>query len=148
MSLTDTTPPGQTDAVAFEVDLPHAPEKIWRALTEPALLARWLLPAVGFDPAPGRAFRFQTDPHPGWDGTVASRIVDCEAPRRLSYTWDVGEALRTVVTFTLEATPSGTRLSLLQTGFAPEQKQNFGGARYGWKLMLGKLDDLMAQDPK
>jgi uncharacterized protein YndB with AHSA1/START domain len=55
--------------------------------------------------------------------------------------------LDTVVTFTLTPTASGTRLSLVQSGFKPDQKQNFGGARYGWKMMGGKLVDLLARLP-
>jgi uncharacterized protein YndB with AHSA1/START domain len=51
----------------------------------------------------------------------------------------------TVVTFTLRPTGSGTRLSLVQAGFKPDQKRNFGGARYGWKMMGGKLVDLLAR---
>ena len=51
--------------------------------------------------------------------------------------------LDTVVTFTLTPTESGTRLTLVQTGFKPEQRQNWGGARYGWKMMGGKLADLL-----
>jgi uncharacterized protein YndB with AHSA1/START domain len=53
----------------------------------------------------------------------------------------------TVVTFTLTPTASGTRLSLVQSGFKPDQKQNFAGARYGWKMMGGKLVDLLARIP-
>jgi uncharacterized protein YndB with AHSA1/START domain len=51
--------------------------------------------------------------------------------------------LDTVVTFTLAPTASGTRLSLVQSGFRPDQKKNFGGARYGWKLMGGRLVELL-----
>jgi hypothetical protein len=47
------------------------------------------------------------------------------------------------VTFTIAPTASGTRLSLVQSGFRADQKQNFGGARYGWKMMGGKLVDLL-----
>jgi uncharacterized protein YndB with AHSA1/START domain len=54
-------------------------------------------------------------------------------------------ALDTVVTFTLTPTASGTRLSLVQSGFEPDQKQNLGGARYGWKMMGGKLVELLAK---
>jgi uncharacterized protein YndB with AHSA1/START domain len=50
-----------------------------------------------------------------------------------------------VVTFALTPTASGTRLSLVQSGFKPNQKKNFGGARYGWKMMGGKLVDLLAR---
>jgi uncharacterized protein YndB with AHSA1/START domain len=54
-------------------------------------------------------------------------------------------ALDTLVTFTLAATASGTRLSLVQSGFTPAEKQNFGGARYGWQMMGEKLVDLLAR---
>jgi uncharacterized protein YndB with AHSA1/START domain len=149
MTLTDTTARSQTDSLSFEVDLQHSPAKVWRALTDPDLLAEWLLPVVGLELAPGAPFTFKTQPHPGWDGTVQCRFVEIEARRKLSYTWVVGDdlALDTVVTFTLTPTASGTRLSLVQSGFKPDQKQNFGGARYGWKMMGGKLVDLLARIP-
>ncbi|WP_437543570.1 SRPBCC domain-containing protein [Sorangium sp. So ce367] len=142
MSLTDTTAQSQTESISFEFDLKHAPEKVWRALTEPALLAEWLLPTIGLQLEPGAAFTLKTQPYPGWDGTVNCRFVEIEAHRKLSYTWSV-PFLETVVTFTLTPTASGTRLSLVQSGFKPDQKQNFGGARYGWKMMGGKLVDLL-----
>jgi uncharacterized protein YndB with AHSA1/START domain len=146
MTLTDKTVPAQTEAIAFEFDLQHAPEKVWRALTDPVLLAEWLLPVVGFELAPGAVFMFKTQPYPGWDGTVNCRFVEIEAYRKLSYTWTV-PFLDTVVTFTLTPTASGTRLSILQSGFKQSQKQEFGGARYGWKMMGGKLVDLLARTP-
>jgi uncharacterized protein YndB with AHSA1/START domain len=148
MTLVDTTAQSQAEAISFEFDLHHAPEKVWRALTEPALLAEWLLPAIDFKLAPGAAFRFKTEPYPGWDGTVSCRFLEIEAQRKLSYTWVVGDMdLDTVVTFTITPTASGTRLSLVQSGFKPEQKKNFGGARYGWKMMGGKLVDLLGRIP-
>ena len=148
MTVTDTTAKSQTDAVAFEYDLRHPPEKVWRALTDPELLADWLLPVTGLRLEPGSAFVFKTQPHPGWDGTVNCRLLEIEPRRKLSYTWIVGDMeIDTVVTFTLTPTPTGTRLSLVQSGFKPSQKQNFGGARYGWKMMGGKLVDLLAGIP-
>jgi uncharacterized protein YndB with AHSA1/START domain len=77
---------------------------------------------------------------------VNCRFLESEAQRKLSYTWVVGD-MDTVVTFTLTPTASGTRLSLVQSGFKPDQKKNFGGARYGWKMMGGKLVDLLAKIP-
>jgi uncharacterized protein YndB with AHSA1/START domain len=140
MTLSDKTAPAQTDSIAFEIDLNHAPQKVWRALTDPALLADWLLPVVEGRLESGSAFKLQTQPYPGWDGTVNCRVLELEAQRRLSYAWVVGDmAIDTVVTFTLTPTASGTRLSLVQSGFKPEQKQNFGGARYGWNMMGNKL---------
>jgi uncharacterized protein YndB with AHSA1/START domain len=139
----DTTTRSQTESISFEFDLPHSPSKVWRALTDPALLADWLLPVIDFKLEPGAAFAFKTDPHPGWDGTVHCRLLEIEAQKKISYAWVVGD-IDTVVTFTLTPTPSGTQLSLVQSGFKPHQKQNFGGARYGWKMMGARLVDLLA----
>ena len=148
MNINDTTARSQTEAISFELDLHHSPQKVWRALTDPALLAEWLLPVIDLELEPGAAFTFKTQPYPGWDGVVNCRILEIEAQKRLSYAWVVGDmGLDTVVTFTLTPTASGTRLSLVQSGFKPDQKQNFGGARYGWKMMGGKLVDLLARIP-
>ena len=145
MTITDTTPRLQTESISFQYDLGHAPEKVWRALTDPALLAEWLLPVFGFRLEPGAAFTFRTQPHPGWDGVVNCRVLESEAYRKLSYSWEGGGFIDTVVTFTLTPTASGTQLSLVQSGFRPDQKQNAGGARYGWKMMGGKLEALLGR---
>jgi uncharacterized protein YndB with AHSA1/START domain len=148
MITVDKTAQSQSESISFEFDLHHLPSKVWRALTDPVLLTEWLLPVVDLKLEPGAAFTLRTQPYPGWDGIVNCRILEIEAHRKLSYTWVVGDmALDTVVTFTLTPTASGTRLSLVQSGFKPDQKQNFGGARYGWKMMGGKLVDLLARIP-
>ena len=146
MTPTDKTARSQTESISFEFDLHHSPEKVWRALTDPVLLAEWLLPVVDLKLEPGAAFTFKTQPYPGWDGTVNCRFVEIDAHRKLSYTWGVG-GMDTVVTFTLTPTASGTRLSLVQLGFKPDQKRESGGARYGWNMMGGKLFDLLARIP-
>lgn len=142
MTVFDKTKKGQTEALAFEFDLRHPPERVWRALTDPELLQEWLLPVVGLQLEPGAEFIFQREPMPGWDGKVRCRMLEIEEQRKISYTWIVGD-MDTVVTFTLEPTPTGTQLSLLHSGFKPEQKQNFGGARYGWNLMGKKLLEIL-----
>lgn len=144
MTPIDKSTPSQTESLAFDFDLAHPPEKVWRALTEPALIAEWLLPAVGFRPEPGAAFTLEAPPQPGWDGIVHGRVLELEEQRSLRYAWVVGD-LDTVVTFTLTPTATGTRLSLVQSGFKPDQKQNLAGARYGWKMMGGNLVDLLAR---
>jgi uncharacterized protein YndB with AHSA1/START domain len=144
MTLTDKTARSQTEFLELESALPHSPEKVWRALTDPVLLAEWLLPVADLDLAPGAAFTFEAQPQPGWDGVVHCRFLEIEAQRKLSYAWVVGN-MDTVVTFTLTPTASGTRLSIVQSGFKPDQKRNFAGALYGWKLMGGKLVDLLAR---
>lgn len=140
MNPADQTARGQSESIVMEFDLPHAPEKVWRALTDPVLLAQWLLPVADLKLETGAAFTFQAPPQPGWDGVVNCRLREVEARRKLSYTWVVGE-IDTIVTFTLTPTSggAGTRLSLVHSGFKPEQKQAFGGARYGWRMMVGRL---------
>ena len=146
MNPTDKTAQSQTDSISFEFDLHHVPDKVWRALTDPVLLAEWLLPVVDLQLEPGAAFTFKSQPYPGWDGTVNCRFVEIEPNRKLSYTWSV-PFLDTVVTFTLTPTTSGTRLTLVQSGFKADQKRESGGARYGWNMMGGKLVELLARIP-
>jgi uncharacterized protein YndB with AHSA1/START domain len=146
MNSSDQTAPSQTESLAFTFDLHHSPEKVWRALTDPVLLTEWLLPVVGLKLEPGAAFTFKTQPYPGWDGIVNCRFLEIETQRKLSYGWSV-PFLDTVVTFTLSPTASGTQLSIVQSGFKPDQKREFGGARYGWKMMGEKLVDLLARIP-
>jgi uncharacterized protein YndB with AHSA1/START domain len=146
MSVADKTAKSQNESITFEFDLPHSPEKVWRALTEPDLMAEWLLPVIGFELEPGAAFTFKTQAYPGWDGTVNCRLLEIEAGRKISYTWTV-PFLDTVVTFTLNPTDSGTRLLMVQSGFKPDQQQAFGGSRYGWRMMGGKLVDLLTRIP-
>ncbi len=57
----------ETLSVVIERELPHPPEKIWRALTQPQLIAEWLM-QNDFAPAVGHRFRFRAD----WGA------VDCE----------------------------------------------------------------------
>jgi uncharacterized protein YndB with AHSA1/START domain len=144
MSVADKTAKSQNESITFEFDLPHSPEKVWRALTEPELMAEWLLPVIGFELEPGAAFTFKTQAYPGWDGTVNCRLLEIDSGRKISYTWTV-PFLDTVVTFTLTPTESGTRLLVVQSGFKPDQQQEFGGARYGWRMMGSKLVDLLAR---
>jgi uncharacterized protein YndB with AHSA1/START domain len=162
MTPTPPTPPAgdsdasQAESLSFTFDLPHSPQKVWRALTDPALLSEWLLPVINLKLEPGAAFTFTAPPQPGWDGIVNCRMREIETHRKLSWSWVVGD-IDTVVTFTLTpmdgrgdgggAGGPGTRLALLHSGFKPHQKRNFAGARYGWKMMSGRLIDLLGRIP-
>ncbi|MHB1558534.1 MAG: SRPBCC family protein [Isosphaeraceae bacterium] len=146
MTPADDSAGSQTESLSFDLELPHSPEKVWRALTDPELLAEWLLPVVDLKLEPGAAFTLRSQPQPGWDGVVHCRVLEIEEHRKLTYAWVVGD-IDTVVTFTLTPTASGTHLSILHSGFRQDQKQNLAGARYGWKMMSGKLVDLLTRIP-
>ncbi|HEY3804383.1 MAG TPA: SRPBCC domain-containing protein [Kofleriaceae bacterium] len=131
-------------AITIQLEVPQAPAKVWRALTEPELLARWLL-ETDFAPQIGAAFSFQRDPMPGWDGKVRCEVLALELHKRLQYTW-VAFGVDTVVTWTLEATASGgTKLGLEHSGFPPDKPQALGGAKAGWKHMTDALRGVVAE---
>lgn len=134
------------DSLSMDFDLPHPPEKVWRALTDPALLSAWLLPVIGFKLEAGAAFRFQTQAFPGWDGAIDCRLLEIEPGRKLRYSWRVPD-MDTIVTFTLTPTDAGTHLALVQSGFKPHNKRELGGARYGWAMMAEKLATLLGGLP-
>ena len=88
---------------SVEVDqfLAQPPERVWQALTDPALLARWLMPN-DFKPVTGHAFTFRTEPVPqhGFDGVVHCEVLTLEPPRLLRFSWASG-ILDTVVSWSL-----------------------------------------------
>ncbi len=105
------------DALVSECELPDPPAKVWRALTEPELLSRWLLPAAAT--ADGH---LRLDAGPGLGGTIDAQVIEAEPPRRLTYRWrGTALGLDSVVTFDLAPTlPGGTRLRIVHSGFAPQ----------------------------
>jgi len=69
-------------------------------------------------------------------------VARADGSALLGWRWVVGD-IDTVVTFTLTPRETGTRVLLVQSGFKPHQRPNFGGARYGWKIMGGRLVELL-----
>ena len=136
----------ETKSVIVERDFAAPPQKLWRALTQPHLIAEWLM-QNDFQPAVGHAFKLRAEPQPGWDGIIDCKVLVVEPLKTLSYTWASGEgafALQSVVTLTLTPKGNGTLLQMEQTGFRPDQKQNYNGAKYGWQHFLGRLDQVVA----
>lgn len=134
----------ETKTVVIERELAHPPEKVWRALTEPHLVAEWLMDN---DIAARVGHRFNL--RGTWGGVMDCEMLEVEPHSSLSYTWDFNHedpayALKSVVTFTLTPIATGTHLRMEQSGFRPDQKQAFGGAHAGWKDMFNKLDACLA----
>lgn len=100
----------------FEALYPYSPERVWRALTDPAELGQWLMPN-NFEACLGHKFQFRTRPVPGFDGIVNCEVTELEVPRRLAYKWAGGQ-IDSVVSFTLEPVAEGTRLVLEHKGFS------------------------------
>ena len=140
---------GRALSVVIERDLPHPPEKVWRALTQPHLVEEWLMKA-DIRPVVGHRFALRMQPQPDRTFVFECEVVVAEQNSRLSYTWNTpddedGDGLRSVVTFTLTPTGSGTRLRMEQSGFRPDQPQYHRGAVGGWHRFLGALEALLAR---
>ena len=127
-----------TRSVVVEREIPHAPERIWRALTQPHLIAEWLM-KNDFAPTVGHRFDLRGD----W-GTVDCRVLAVEPNRTLSYTW-AAMGLESVVTWTLTPTGGGTLLRMEQSGFRADQQQAYQGATYGWPQFFAKLEQVLAR---
>lgn len=69
--------------VVIERDIAHPPEKIWRALTEPHLIAEWLM-KNDFRPDIGHRFNLTGE----WGGVLDCEVLDIEPHRTLSYSWN------------------------------------------------------------
>jgi len=134
--MTDTST--ETLSVVVERELPHLPDKVWRALTQPQLLEEWLMKS-DFKPVVGHRFRFRAD----W-GAVDCRVLAVEPGKTLSYTW-AAYGLETVVTWTLTPASGGTDLRMEQSGFRPDQPQYYEGAKGGWQRFLAALEQLLAR---
>lgn len=128
----------ETLSVVVERVVPHAPEKIWRALTQPHLLQEWLMQS-DFQPVADHRFNFRAD----W-GAVDCQVLEVEPNRTLSYTWEA-YGLESVVTWTLTPTGAGTQLRMEQSGFRPDQQQAYHGAQSGWKQFFTSLEQVLAK---
>lgn len=137
----------ETRTLVMEREFAHAPEKLWRAITQPHLIAEWLLPN-DFALEDGHRFTLQSPAYPGWSGRIDCEVQEIEPGRQLAYSWNTGggdEAMprfESVVTLTLEPIGSGTRLRMEQTGFTNDN--NYNGANYGWARFLEQLDGVVA----
>ena len=129
-------------SVVVERVMSHPPEKIWRALTQGPLIEAWPM-KNDFQPVVGRRFSLRTEPMPHWDGVVDCEVLVLEPHQRLSYRWDAS-GLQTVVTWTLTAVEGGTRVRMEQSGFGPQDDNNYKGAAYGWQRNIGALEKVVA----
>lgn len=146
--MTDTA--ASTQSIVEERLMPHPPEKVWRALTQSALLAQWLMPN-DFKPEVGHRFAFRSQPQPGWTGVTNCEVKIVEPLRRLVCTWGDGSetdsGLKTVVTWILTPEAGGTRVRMEQSGFRPQDEAAHRGAGYGWRRLVAGLERVAGELP-
>ncbi len=145
-----------TQEIVVDHILPHAPATVWKALTTPELIGRWLkMPLTGFEPVKGNRFTYRTTPAGAWDGTIQCEVLEVKLGQRLAYSWKGGHAtnvgygalLDTVVTWTLSATEAGTRLRLVHSGFVVPRNDNaLRTMGEGWKKVVTERIGAIAAD--
>ncbi len=130
----------ETRSVVVEREIAHPPEKIWRALTQPHLIAEWLM-KNDFAPVMGHRFTLTGD----W-GSVECEVMVLEPNKALSYSWSA-MGLATVVTFGLTPTGAGTHLRVEQSGFPADAANDryYDGAQWGWQKFTASLEDVVAK---
>jgi uncharacterized protein YndB with AHSA1/START domain len=102
-------------------DYPYPPAKVWRAVTDPALIPLWTATGrggrpVGFAPVPGTQFQFIAKPVPGWRGSIECEVLEVREPSLLRYSW-TDDGTTTYVTYRIEPLGGGTRFTFAHTGF-------------------------------
>ncbi|MFE7973931.1 SRPBCC domain-containing protein [Streptomyces shenzhenensis] len=110
-------------AIHIVRDYPHPPAKVWRAVTDPALIPLWTATGAGARPegfatTVGTEFQFIAEPKPGWSGIVDCVVLEVDEPRLLRYSWtDHGGGETTEVAYRIESHTAGARFIYDHTGF-------------------------------
>jgi uncharacterized protein YndB with AHSA1/START domain len=145
--MNDVATTAATRTLVVEREMPHPPERIWRALTQSALIEEWLM-KNDFEPRVGHRFNYRSEPMPPrWNGVVDCEVLAVEPNKRLAYTWnssgeEAANGLNTVVTWTLTPTKGGTHVRMEQSGFRPQDEFFHKGASYGWQKMVATLEQV------
>ncbi len=140
-----------TQEIVVDEVFPHAPETLWKTLTNGELMGRWLMAPTGFAALKGTHFTFQTTPGGAWDGVIHCQVLEAIPNERLVYAWQgghhenagYGAPLDTVVTWSLSQVESGTRLRLVHSGFVtPKNDSAYQAMGEGWKKVVAKVGAL------
>lgn len=116
------------------------PEALWKAITDPAFLGRWLMPG-DFEPRVGKRFTLVPDHETPWAGNVACEVLELVPPRRMVWSWQTSGMERpTRVSFELTSDGDATRLSFRHAGEADEPVA--GGLKGGWPVMVARLREI------
>jgi uncharacterized protein YndB with AHSA1/START domain len=120
-------------------------EAVWQAVTDPVLLARWLM-QNDFEPRIGHRFRLRDPATSDWRGWIACEVLELEAPRKMVWSWDGGMADETPTRVVFELNPegSGTRLLFRHEGEAANQRRV--SLDSGWRRRLAILRQVLSPD--
>jgi uncharacterized protein YndB with AHSA1/START domain len=132
------------DRIERTVQVARPPEKVWAALTTAEGLSAWFGEEAEIDLRPGGTARMR------WSsgGVVQMRVERVEEPTVFGFTWQIyglpeEDPRRTYVEFTLEPAGAGTRLTVVESGFAQlpadAYRKAYDANSQGWTGELGEL---------
>jgi uncharacterized protein YndB with AHSA1/START domain len=136
---------GFPDRIERTIEIAHPPAKVWAALTTAEGLAGWFGDKAAIDLRPGGAAEMTFTEH---NHRAEMRVERVEEPRIFGFTWHINglpeeDPRRTYVEFTLEPVAKGTRLTVVESGFAQlpdgDHEKAYGGNTDGWAQELGEL---------
>ena len=149
---------GDTRAIMVEEVFPHAPDIVWRVLTTPELMGRWLkMEPDGFVAEIGNRFTYRTRPAGAWDGRIMCEVLEIVPGERLVYAWRGGHAdnvgygslLDLTVSMFLEPVPGGTKLRVIHSGFdLPRNQTAFDGMSGGWTGVVARIGEIAGEQDR
>jgi len=136
------------DRIERTVEIAHPPASVWAALTTGAGLSAWFGQEATIDLRPGGSASMK------WDNGYKAdmRVERVDEPTVFGFTWHIfglpdDDPRRTYVEFTLEPTTAGTRLTVVESGFAQlsgdAHSTAYSGNTSGWASELGELVDYL-----
>ena len=137
------------DRIERTVEIAHPPEKVWAALTTAEGLGAWFGNEATIDLRPGGSARMRWHEE-GF--TAEMRVERVEEPTVFGFTWPIyglpdDDPRRTYVEFTLESAGTGTRLTVVESGFAQlhedAYRKAYDGNTEGWAKELAELVDYL-----
>jgi uncharacterized protein YndB with AHSA1/START domain len=140
------------DRIEKSIDLKAPIERVWRAVTDHEEFGTWFGVKLGSPFAVGETARGRIT-HPGYEHVVlAAKVVDIDRPRRFAFTWhphavdpavDYSAEPSTLVEFTLEPIATGTRLTIVESGFEALPKHRLVDAlprnAEGWSTQIENI---------
>jgi uncharacterized protein YndB with AHSA1/START domain len=134
----------ETRSIVVDRFMAQPLEKVWRALTESALMAEWLM-QNDFQPVVGHTFNFRSTPMAGWNGVADCEVLAVDPPRLLAWRQCAsGEqapgGLKSVVTWTLTPAPGGVQVRMEHAGFEPKDEAGYRAMSGGWPHVVEALE--------